>query len=94
MATIDERERHRHEIGIVPIELGAQEDPCVRAVAAWKLDDFDTPVQVERDKMTGYPRRFMADEGIDLVRARSTIAQIVLRDADPVEGDMTHHDQC
>ena len=91
MPTIDERVRHRHEVGIVPVELWSQEDPCMCAVAPWKLNNLDAPMQVERDKMTGCSCRFVADEGIDLVRAWPTIVQIILRHADPVEGDVTQH---
>src|SRR5947209_4077139 len=53
MAGIDEVQRHRHQIGMVPVKLWPQKDSGMRAVSTWKLNDLNTSMQVERDEVTG-----------------------------------------
>src|SRR5436853_7844115 len=70
---IDERERHRHEVSIVAIELWPQENLRMRAVSPWKLADLDMAMQVEREEVTGYSRRFVAHKGNDLEGTQPSI---------------------
>src|SRR5438874_1074833 len=91
--TIDELERHRHQISIVAIELRPQKDSRMRAVSPWKLDDLDTAMQVERDEVARHPRRFVAHKGIDLEGAWPSIVQIVQSEVDPCISKETQHSQ-
>ncbi len=53
---IDEAEGHRDEVGVSPVELGTDVDAGVAGVATRQFDDFNAPVQVDGQKMTGHAR--------------------------------------
>jgi len=82
---INKIKRHRDQIGIGPIQLRAEVDVSLRAIATGKLDHLDTTIQVERNKMTGCaPRLIMPDGGVYLEGAWATILEIVPGGASPV----------
>jgi hypothetical protein len=81
---INKTQRHRDQIGIGPIQLRAEVDAGLRAIATGELDHLDTTMQVERNKMTGCaPCLIMPDEGVYLEGAWATILEIVQGRAPP-----------
>ena len=62
MPRVDKLERHRHQIGMVPIELRPEIHPRMGRIAPWKLHDFDSAAQIKREKVARDPRRFMAHD--------------------------------
>jgi len=56
MITIDinEVEGDWYKVGIGAIELGANVDTSVACVTTWQFDDFNPPVKVDGEKMTGH----------------------------------------
>jgi len=88
MSAIDihKAERHRDQIGISPIQLRAEVDAGLRAIATGELDYLDTTIQVERDKMTGCAScLIMPDEGVYLEGAWATIVEIIPGGAPPAD---------
>ena len=70
-AHIDETQGDRDQIIVVPIQLGPDVDTRLRGIPTWQFDDFDSPMQIERDEMARIARRVvMADHGIGLKRSR------------------------
>lgn len=53
---IDEAEGHRNEVGVRTVELRADVDTSVAGITAGQFDDLNTPMEVDRQKMTRHAR--------------------------------------
>jgi len=81
---IDEAQGNRHQFGPSTVELRADKDAGLGGVSGGKLDDFDTSVEVEGDKVAwGGGRVAVSHHRVDLKRARPSIVEIIYQDVPP-----------
>src|SRR6266487_337871 len=93
MPTVHKLQRHRNPISALPIEMRPEIDLRVRAIPCGKVDDFDLPFEIEREKMARMSRAVaLPNHGIHLEGAWVSILQGVPGVPHPADEELTQQD--
>ena len=93
MVWIHKLKGHRHVHRIRSSDVWAKIDFHLRRIAARPFENFDLPVEIDREKMRKGLCRFVAHNRIDLRGPRSTVVDIVPGSTEPSYKELPKQDR-